>query len=173
MRIFNLLETIVRSVGVLTAWLTVVPIAFFTGLQMLDRKLQLGVSAILPDLSTSLLFILIFMTFGFTYLRDGHVRVDVFRRNWPARRLAWIELAGCLFVLLPLAAILTYYGWDGLMRTTRYAETDIWARRIAGVAGPTLLALAGLVVVSRNVSLLRGQRDTISPSSQEDLPHGK
>lgn len=172
MRILDFLETVIRSVGVGTAWLTVVPIAFFTGLQMLDRKLQLGVSAILPDLSTSLLFILIFMSFGFTYLRDGHVRVDVFRRNWPPRRLAWIELAGCLFVLLPLAIILTNYGWDGLIRTTKYAETDIWARRIAAVIGSVLLGFAGLVVVARNIAFLRGQHDSIAPSSQEDMPHG-
>ena len=139
---------------------------------MLDRKLQLGVSAILPDLSTSLLFILIFMTVGFTYLRDGHVRVDVFRRNWPPRRLAWIELAGCLFILLPLAIILTNYGWDGLMRTTKYAETDIWARRIAAVIGPALLGLAGLAVTVRNIAFLRGRHDGIAPTSQEDLPDG-
>ena len=172
MRRLDVLEAIIRSIGIGTAWLTVVPIAFFSGLQMLDRKLQLGVSAILPDLSTSLLFILIFMTFGFTYLRDGHVRVDVLRRNWPSRRLAWIELAGCLFVLLPLAIILANYGWDGLMRTTKYAETDIWARRIAAVVGPVLLGFAGLVVVARNIAFLHGQHDSIAPSSQEDMPHG-
>lgn len=172
MRILDLLEKIVRSVGVVTAWLTVVPIAFFTGLQMLDRKLQLGVSAILPDLSTSLLFILIFMSFGFTYLRDGHVRVDVFRRNWTPRRLAWIELGGCFLVLLPLAVILTIYGWDGLMRTTKFAEPDIFARRIAAVIGPALLGLAGLVVTVRNIAFLRGRHDCIAPTSQEDLPDG-
>ena len=172
MRIFDVLESIIRFIGIGTAWLTVVPIAFFTGLQMLDRKLQLGVSAILPDLSTSLLFILIFMTVGFTYLRDGHVRVDVFRRNWPPRRLAWIGLAGCLFILLPLAIILTNFGWDGLMRTTKFAEPDIFARRIAAVIGPALLGLAGLVVVSRNIAFLRGRHDGIAPTSQEDLPDG-
>ena len=136
---------------------------------MLDRKLQLGVSRILPDLSTSLLFILIFMTLGFTYLRDGHVRVDVFRRKWPRKTLARIEIVGCLFVLLPLAVILVYYGWDGLMRTTKYAETDVWAQRIAATAGPALLAVAGVIVVVRNVLFLRGQRTDISPTSQEDL----
>lgn len=172
MRIFDVLEKIIHSIGVGTAWLTVVPIAFFTGLQMLDRKLHLGVSSYLPDFSTSLLFILIFMTFGFTYLRDGHVRVDVFRRNWPPRRLAWIELGGCLLVILPLAAILTYYGWDGLMRTTQFADTDLWARRIAAVIGPVVLGLAGLIVIVRNVAFLRGRRDSLSPLSQEDLPHG-
>lgn len=173
MRLLNWLETLIRSVGVVTAWATVVPIAFFTGLQMLDRKLHLGVSVILPDLSTSLLFILIFLTLGFTYLRDGHVRVDVFRRNWSPRRLALIEVFGCLFVLLPVSTILAYYGWDGLMRTTKYAETDVWAQRVAAIAGPILLGLAGLVVVARNISFLRGRSTTNSPSAQDDLPHGK
>jgi TRAP-type mannitol/chloroaromatic compound transport system permease small subunit len=151
----------------------VVPIAFFTGLQMLDRKLGLGVSSILPNLSTSLLFILIFMTFGFTYLRDGHVRVDVFRWKWSPKALARIEITGCLIVLLPLSVILVNYGWDGLMRTTRFADNDIWARPIAAVIGPAFLGLAGVIVIARNISFLRGHRDDILPSSEEDLPHGE
>ncbi|MBY6203202.1 TRAP transporter small permease subunit [Maritalea mobilis] len=172
MRIFDGLEKIIGALSVGTAWLTVVPIAILTGLQMLDRKLHLGVSSYLPDFSTSLLFILIYVTFGFTYLRDGHVRVDLFRRNWPPRRLAWIELGGCLLVVLPLATILTYYGWDGLMRTTQFADTDIWARRIAAVIGPVVLGLAGLIVIARNVVFLRGNRNNLSPLSEEDLPRG-
>lgn len=173
MKLLNWLETLIRSVGVVTAWATVVPIAFFTGLQMLDRKLQLGVSAMLPDLSTSLLFILIFMTLGFTYLRNGHVRVDVFRRKWSQKTLARIEITGCLFVLLPLSMILVSYGWDGLMRTTKFAETDVWAQRIAAVAGPALLGVAGVIVVVRNISFLRGQSTSISPTSHDDVPHNE
>ena len=80
---------------------------------------------------------------------------------------------GCLFVLLPLAVSLVYYAWDGLMRTTKYAETDVWAQRIAAIAGPALLGVAGVIVVARNISFLRGHRADVSPSSQEDLPHGE
>ena len=168
MRIWDRIAAIVRTAGIVTAWVTVVPIAFFAGLQMLDRKLQLGVSAVLPDLSTSLLFILIFMTFGFTYLRDGHIRVDVFRRKWSGRTLARVEVLGCVFVLLPLSAILIYYGWDGLMRTTHFTADDIWARRISAVIGPALLGLAGLVVVARNLAFLRGERASHAPTGDDD-----
>jgi len=76
-------------------------------------------------------------------------------------------------VLLPLSAILVTYGWDGLMRTTRYAETDIWARRIAAFAGPAFLALAGVIVIARNVLFLRGRRAGAAPSAQEELPDGE
>jgi len=140
---------------------------------MLDRKLQLGVSSYLPDLSTSLLFILIFLTFGYTYLRDGHVRVDVLRRHWSARCIAWIELIGGLFVLLPLATILTYYGWDGLMRTTKYAETQVGAERIAGVISPILRAQAGGNVALRNIPFLAGKRAKGAPEQSVGLHNGE
>jgi TRAP-type mannitol/chloroaromatic compound transport system permease small subunit len=167
--VIDLLERFVRAVGGAVAWATVVPIAFFGGLQMLDRKLGLGVSAVLPDLSTSLLFILIFMTAGYTYLRDGHVRVDVLRRNWPPRRLAWIEILGCAFVIIPLSLILIWYGWDGVQRTTSFAETQIRVRRWAGLAGPVFLLLAGVVVLARNLAYLRGRRSRPAPDPARGL----
>ena len=60
------------------------------------------------------------------------------------------------------------------MRTTKYAETDIWARRIAGVAGPSLMALAGVVVFIRNISYLLGRSEDIAPFAQKgDNLHGE
>ncbi len=149
--------------GLLFAWLTVFPIAFFSLLQIIDRKLKLGVSSVLPDVSTALLFIMIMMLFGFTYLRDGHVRVDVFRRRWPARRLAVIEIIGVVLILLPLCAILAVFGWDGLMRTTKFADFDVWAMRVAAVVGPVFLGLAGVAVGLRNIAFLRGKTDAGAP----------
>ena len=78
-----------------------------------------------------------------------------------------------LFVLLPLAAILTYYGWDGLMRTTKYAETQLWAQRIAGVIGPILLALAGMIVALRNIAFLTGRRAQGAPEQASGLHNGE
>ncbi|WP_244940707.1 MULTISPECIES: TRAP transporter small permease subunit [Leisingera] len=173
MGLLSWLDRCIRVVGVIASWTTVILIAAYSALQMLDRKLQLGISGYLPDLSTSLLFILIFMTFGYTYLRNGHVRVDVFRRHWSARRIAWIELVGCLFVILPLGVILTYYGWDGLMRTTKFAETQVWARRAAGFVGPILLALAGLIVAARNIAFLAGRRPHGAPETAKGLHDGE
>ena len=52
MRFLDWIDSGIRGIGVVTAWLTVVAIAAYGALQMLDRKLQLGVSSYLPDLST-------------------------------------------------------------------------------------------------------------------------
>tara|TARA_R110002094_G_scaffold221483_1_gene196327 strand:+ start:2990 stop:3508 length:519 start_codon:yes stop_codon:yes gene_type:complete len=166
MRAVNGLERLINGISIIAAWATVVPIALFSILQILDRKLKIGVSSILPDMSTALLFVMIFMLFGFTYLRDGHVRVDVFRRHWSNRTLAKIELIGCLLILIPLSGVLSFYGWDGLMRTTQYADFDVWMSRSAGVVGPILLGLAGVVVIARNIAFLRGTHDVASPIEQ-------
>lgn len=168
MPVVKFLERFVRVAGYIVAWATVLPIAFFSLLQMLDRKLKLGVSAVLPDISTALLFIMIMMLFGFTYLRDGHVRVDVLRRNWSKRTLAIIEIIGVLTILLPLCAILAKFGWDGLLRTTHFAEPDVWAMRIAAVIGPALLGIAGVATVLRNIAFLRGKSKSHAPSDQQN-----
>ena len=162
-------ERFINAISVFAAWATVAPIALFSVVQVADRKLQLGISSFLPDISTSLLFIMIMLLFGFTYLRDGHVRVDVFRRHWPQRTLAMIEVFGCAFILLPLSIALCVYGWDGLMRTTRFAEFDVWAARIASVIGPGLLGLAGLVVITYDIAFLLRKRDRIAPDPQNEF----
>lgn len=167
MRAVNALERLINSISIVAAWVTVVPIALFSLLQILDRKFKIGVSSILPDMSTALLFVMIFMLFGFTYLRDGHVRVDVFRRHWTSRTQAKIELVGCLLILIPLSGVLSLYGWDGLMRTTKYADVGVWLSRSAGVFGPILLGLSGVVVIVRNIAFLRGTHDKPAPLEQD------
>jgi TRAP-type mannitol/chloroaromatic compound transport system permease small subunit len=48
------------------------------------------------------LFAFIFlMGAGYTLLRDGHVRVDIFYQRMSARSQAWINLLGVLFFLIP------------------------------------------------------------------------
>jgi len=50
--------------------------------------------------------------FAWTYAEDGHVRVDLFRDRFSARRKAWIELLGCVLFLFPFTAIVAYHSFD-------------------------------------------------------------
>ena len=38
---------------------------------------------------------------GYTLLRDGHVRVDIFYQRFGPQGQAWINLVGCLLFLFP------------------------------------------------------------------------
>lgn len=52
--------------------------------------------------------ILFMMGAGWTLMRDGHVRVDIFYREASPRRKAMVDLFGVVVLLLPLA----YVAWD-------------------------------------------------------------
>ena len=48
------------------------------------------------------LFAFIFlMGAGYTLLKDGHVRVDIFYQRWSRKTQAWINLLGVVFFLIP------------------------------------------------------------------------
>lgn len=72
--------------------------------------------------------------------------MQAFLRCNAAHNVNLFAVLGCLLILIPLSWVLSLYGWDGLMRTTKYADADVWLSRSAGVAGPILLGLSGVVV---------------------------
>ncbi len=49
---------------------------------------------------------------GYTLLRDGHVRVDVFYREMSPRKKAWIDFLGALLFILPVMVLLLWTSWS-------------------------------------------------------------
>jgi len=71
-----------------------------------------SISTILQDLQWHFHAMLLMLTFGFGYLANAHVRVDIFREMLSKRRQAWMELI-CLIVLaVPFLGFMIVYGWD-------------------------------------------------------------
>lgn len=159
----DFMDRLVRGAAAVTAWVTLPVIMVAANLQILNRRLFLGDFSTMIDIATAALFVLAMLWFGAAYLRDGHVRVDLFRSRWSERTRALIEIAGCGLVLIPLSVVLVLFGWDGLMRTTRFADSLTWVTRSAAVVGPFLLGLSGVVVVWRCIAFLCGRRATAAP----------
>jgi TRAP-type mannitol/chloroaromatic compound transport system permease small subunit len=58
------------------------------------------------------LFAFIFlMGAGYTLLRDGHVRVDIFYQRLDRRGKAWVDLLGVFFFLLPGCYLVIVTSW--------------------------------------------------------------
>lgn len=55
---------------------------------------------------------LFLLCLGFTYLKDAHVRVDLFRDKFSIKTNRLIEIIGCLFFLLPYCTVVFYFGID-------------------------------------------------------------
>ncbi|MBN7819505.1 TRAP transporter small permease subunit [Bowmanella sp. Y57] len=57
-----------------------------------------------------------------TLKADEHVRVDIFYRNWSAKTRAMIDLAGALFLLLPVNIFIFFMSWDYVATSWRLLE---------------------------------------------------
>jgi len=104
LRVADVLERILRFIAEVGAWAFIGCIAIIT-IDVVTRKAGFQVPGLgstrLQELEWHLHAVLFCTWIGYTYLLNGHVRIDVFiTRTKPVIRL-WLELAGCLLFALP------------------------------------------------------------------------
>lgn len=64
------------------------------------------------------------LAFGYAYLKDAHVRIDIFAYKIGARRRLWLELGAICLFLMPFMALLAMYGYDFAERAFVRGETS-------------------------------------------------
>ncbi len=118
------------------------------------RFLNVG-SVTLQELEWHFHGALFLLCLGFTYLKDAHVRVDLFRDKFSVRTNRLIEIFGCLFFLLPYCAVVIYFGIDfaaiaysaGEMSANTEGLAFRWIIKACLPLGFLLLGLAGLSIL--------------------------
>ncbi len=103
---------------------------------------------------------------AYTLQRDEHVRIDIFAQRLGERGLAWLDLLGIVFVLLPVCMMMAWISWpeftgsflSGETRFTRESTSDIPAWIIKGFIplGFVLLGLQGFAEAVRCIAALKG-----------------
>jgi TRAP-type mannitol/chloroaromatic compound transport system permease small subunit len=85
------------------------------------RKLPLAVeyelheffnSPVFQDAEWRLHTVIFLGALGFTYARNAHVRLDMFRARFGARGRLWIEFLGGILLLTPFLLIFSIYSWE-------------------------------------------------------------
>lgn len=101
---------------------------------------------------------------GYTLLHDGHVRVDIFYRPGSLRFKAWVDLLGCLLLLMPVVTMVLWVTWPYVLESWSRLEGS---REAGGLPGLFLLKsvipvfcililLQALSLAARSVLVLRG-----------------
>ncbi|MEZ5650278.1 MAG: TRAP transporter small permease subunit [Burkholderiaceae bacterium] len=119
-RIANLFDRIGRWCGKAFGWI-IIPLILVIMFDVITRKLDytrlmfseysmrhggISISTILQDLQWHFHAVLLMMSFGFGYLANAHVRVDIFRELLPRKKQAWLELFGLIIFAIPFAFIM-------------------------------------------------------------------
>lgn len=55
--------------------------------------------------------------FGYTYTRNGHVRIDLVQQHFAARTRLWIEVGGIALLLTPFLIAILWFGFDFAQRS--------------------------------------------------------
>ncbi len=95
---------------------------------------------------------------AYTLKHEGHVRVDIFYRKFTPRSRAWVDLAGTLFLLLPVCLFIFFISWEYVAQSWDLREGSREAGGLDGVylLKSLILVMAGLLVL-QGLSLAIGR----------------
>jgi TRAP-type mannitol/chloroaromatic compound transport system permease small subunit len=95
--------------------------------------------------------------------RNDHVRIDAIAGRLPPRFLAWIDILGGVFALLPAMILIAWYSWPSLANSFHINEYSSdpgglirWPVRLLIPVAFSLLALQGVSEIIKRVGFLKG-----------------
>ena len=123
LKIADFFDVIPRRIGMAGGWL-ILPLIVIIMFDVVTRKiefLRIGMSELswywliepikLQDMEWHLHGVLLLLSFGYGYLVNAHVRVDIFREKLSARGQAKVELWGLIIFAAPYLATVLYYAF--------------------------------------------------------------
>jgi TRAP-type mannitol/chloroaromatic compound transport system permease small subunit len=178
LKIADIFDRPARSLGKLGGWV-ILPLIAIIIFDVITRKFdsvriwmaELNLPwfnpIIFQDAEWHLHGILLLLSFGYGYLMNAHVRVDIFREMVSPRKQAWIEFWGLLLLGIPFLILITYFAWEFVALSFHQHEgseslTGIPMRYIVKsflIIGFFLLLLAFVATFLRIVVFLFGDEE--------------
>lgn len=170
LKIATAIETLNDKVGRFVAWgiFALVLLQFAVVIQ----RYVFGIGFVWLQEAITYVYASVFMlAAGFTLLRDGHVRVDIYYREASARKRAIVDLLGTLAFLWPVTGLLLWVGYPYVSRSFAILEGS---RETAGLPilyllKAELLGFAGLLALQGLSSVIRA----IATLSEDQEPNGE
>ena len=161
-RLAGFIETLNEHVGRIVSWLALTMVLVTFAVAMLRYGFDVG-WVWLQETYVWMHGAIIMLAMAYTFLHEGHVRVDVYYRDASPRYRAWVNLVGTLCLLFPMLGVVTWYALPYVGVSWHRLEAS---REAGGLPGLYLLKstiavfclllfLQGLAVVIRSLQTLR------------------
>jgi TRAP-type mannitol/chloroaromatic compound transport system permease small subunit len=106
---------------------------------------------------------------GYTLLKEGHVRVDIFYRTAPFKRRAWVDIIGCVAFIAPFIYVIVSYLTPYVQRSWRFQEGS---PNFGGMEGffvvktfilvfAAVIAIQALAMIGRSILTLANRDDLV------------
>ena len=169
------IDALTETLGRLTIWLVLVATLISAGNALARYALGESSNAWL-EIQWYLFGAMFLLAAGYTLKHNGHVRIDVVYSRLGARGQAWIDLAGGLLFLLPMAGLLAWLAWPMFVDawTTQEMSPDAgglvrWPVKLLLPAGFGLLALQGVAEIIKRIGVLAGAYAMPGEAPAEDV----
>jgi TRAP-type mannitol/chloroaromatic compound transport system permease small subunit len=161
------IEALLRRIADIGAWAFVACIAVIT-IDVVTRKFGFQVPGLgstrLQELEWHLHTVLFCTWLGYAYLRNAHVRIDIFVGHWSRQRKLWLELFCCLVFALPYLVVALPYAQEFFLVSWRQGESSDaptglpsrWVVKAFLYLGFLTVAAAVAAVIARCVVALFG-----------------
>ena len=107
-RLSNAIDSALRRIGDLLSWVWLVLLAIIA-LNVLLRYYFGEGRVEFEEIQWHLYSIGFLLGLSYAYCDDAHIRVDVMRAKFRPRTIAWIELYGIIFLLLPFITLIIVF----------------------------------------------------------------
>ena len=163
LQIINGIDRFTELTGRTLSWLTMLMVALVVAIVV--GRYFLGLGSIALQESVTYLHAMVFMLgLAFTLKRGGHVRVDIFYRNYSVRRRALVDLIGGILFLVPFCLFIFISCWDYVLASWAIAEGSSENDGIAAVyllktlmlIMPVTLLLQAIAELLKTQMILRG-----------------
>ena len=119
-------------------------------------------SVALQELTTYLHAIIFMLGISYTLKHDGHVRVDIFYRDFSGRSQALINVIGGIVFILPISVFVGWSSWEYVLASWSIMETStennglpfIYLLKTVMLIMPSLLMIQGFISIIKNVAVL-------------------
>lgn len=167
----NTIERTIAAIAIGSAWLLLPLLIVNRTFDIVARQFIMTKPNLVQLVEWRAFLFLVMLSFGFAYLRNTHIRVDIIRVRLSRKAKAWCEIVGFVLAIIPVSLILVGYGVD-------YAHLSYWQGEREGIFlgrplqwiikgmlpfGFFILFLAGCVGMVRNVLFLRGYTEQPFP----------
>ena len=158
----NLLDKIIQFSGIIARGLSLF-IVFMTAAVAI---LRYGFNVTSTAWQEAVLYAhatIIMLGCAYALREQAHVRVDIFYRSWPLKWKAWIDLSGCLLLLLPSCIFLHITSIDYVSLSWKMQErsteadglTHLYLLKSLLLIAPVLLSIQGIQILIGCIRILR------------------
>ncbi len=156
------LESISRITGQAVSWLTLLMV--LTTFTVVTLRYGFNIGSIALQESIGYFHAFIFMIgAAYTLKNDEHVRIDIFYRQMPLRRQAWVDLLGSVFLLMPMCLFIFIESFDYVMKSWGIQEASseagglpfLYILKTAILLMPMLVLNQAVAIIIQKVQFLR------------------